>query len=310
MEKVIATYIESNNLLTPGSTVISCISGGADSVCMTHILVKLGYDVIGAHCNFHLRGGESDRDAAFTKEFCNRLGITLYTTDFDTEEYSKTRKIGTEEAARELRYNWFENLRAKLSASAICVAHHRDDSIETSLLNLIRGAGIKGICGIKNKNGYITRPMLCLSRKEIEEYLHSNNIEYITDSTNLENNYNRNKIRNIIIPEIEKIKPNFAETMVSNMENFSSVAKIYDNIIEEQKKSVLIKKENTLYVNLSKVSTFIEPETLLFEILKQYNIHPREISKIFTMERGKSISNGSVTLTIVRDGKSRVLKIS
>ncbi|MCQ2351193.1 MAG: tRNA lysidine(34) synthetase TilS [Paludibacteraceae bacterium] len=306
----IQAYIESNHLLQPSSKVITGLSGGADSVCLAYILKKLGYTVIAAHCNFHLRGGESDRDQQFVEDFCKKQGFELEIIDFDTDTYASVHKLGTEEAARELRYNWFESLRTKYGASAVCVAHHRDDSIETALLNLIRGAGIMGICGIRAKNGYVVRPLLCIGRKEIEKYLKDEGLTFVTDSTNLETVYNRNKVRNILIPEIEKIKPNFADTMTANMENFSAVAHIYNKVIEEQKERVLSYNGNTIYINLSKVQEFIEPETLLFELLKPYGIHPREISKLLTMETSKSVSTQNATLTIKRIKGERIILVA
>lgn len=306
----VATYIEQYNLLSPGCRVISALSGGADSICLTNILIKLGYDVVAAHCNFHLRGTEADRDTTFVEEFCSEMGIKLCKTDFNTNTYAIEHKMGTEEAARELRYAWFETIRQSEQASAICVAHHSDDSIETALLNLVRGAGINGICGIRNQNGYIVRPLLCVSRKEIEEYLMLNHLQYMTDSTNLENNYNRNKIRNIVIPELEKIKPTFKETMLSNMENFSQVARIYNSVIGEERKRVLSIIDGTPHINLNRVMEFPEPATLLFELLKEYGVHPREIPKILKMETGKSVSLSNVVLTIKRIKGERQLIIN
>ncbi len=238
------------------------------------------------------------------------MGIKLRKIDFDTNAYASEHKIGTEEAARILRYGWFEQLRQEEQASAICVAHHSDDSIETALLNLVRGAGITGICGIRNKNGYIVRPLLCVSRKDIEKYLMLNNLQYMTDSTNLENNYNRNKIRNVVIPELEKIKPTFKDVMLSNMDNFTQVAHIYNSVIVDEKKRVLSYIDGTPHINLNRVMEFIEPATLLFELLKEYNVHPKEISKILTMETGKSVSLSNAVLTIKRIDGERQLAIS
>lgn len=309
MLRLIASYIEKNALLEKGDTVIAGLSGGADSVCMTHILCRLGYQVIAAHCNFSLRGSESDRDQKFVEDFCYRNSIELHTTRFDTTAYASEHKLGIEEAARELRYRWFEELRRKTGAAAICVAHHRDDSIETSLLNLARGTGITGICGIRCRNGRVVRPLLGVSRTDIEEYLNEQELSYVTDSTNLETHYNRNKIRNIIIPEFQKIKPGFCDTMAANIENFTAVNAIYQDSINREKERVLTKKENTLYINLNKVTEFVEPATLLYEILKHYGLHPREIPKLLTMERGKQVNTSTCRISITRDKRSRLLVV-
>ena len=143
--------------------MVTC-SGGADSIFLLHILNKLGFDCIVAHCNFHLRGDESDRDEHFVREFCKRESLTLLVQHFDTKQFALENKLSIEMAARDLRYTWFEEIRKEYSAGAIAVAHHSDDSIETILLNLLRGTGLKGICGIRPKNGYIVRPLLCVNR--------------------------------------------------------------------------------------------------------------------------------------------------
>lgn len=309
MLRTIASYIEKNALLDKGDSVIAGLSGGADSVCMVHILCRLGYRVIAAHCNFSLRGDESDRDEKFVEELCYKYSIELHTIRFKTTEYAAEHKLGIEEAARELRYQWFEKLRQQTGASAVCVAHHRDDSIETSLLNLARGTGITGICGIRCRNGHVVRPLLCVSRTDIEEYMNEQELSYVTDSTNLETHYNRNKIRNIIIPEFQKIKPGFCDTMAANIENFTAVNSIYQDAINRAKERVLTKKENTLYVNLNKVTEFVEPATLLYEILKNYGLHPREIPKLLTMERGKQVATSTCRISIARDRGSRLLVI-
>lgn len=307
MLRIIATYIEKNELLQKGDIVISALSGGADSICLTHILYRLGYRVIAAHCNFSLRGDESDRDQSFVEDFCQQNSIELHTIRFNTTEYAAEHRLGIEEAARELRYKWFEQLRVQTGASAVCVAHHRDDSIETCLLNLARGTGIGGICGIKCRNGRVVRPLLAVSRMDIEEYINEHDLKYVTDSTNLETHYNRNKIRNIIIPEFQKIKPGFCDTMAVNIENFTAVNTIYQHTINREKERVLTKKGNTLYVDLGKVAEFVEPATLLYEILKNYGLHPREIPKLLTMERGKQISTSSCHISIVRLHGKRLL---
>ena len=191
----IKDFISSNALLNDGSHVIVGVSGGADSTVLLRILLELGYPCTAVHCNFHLRGAESDRDQKFVEELCRNLDVELVICDYDTVSYAKQKGISIEMAARELRYADFERIMQERGASAICIAHHRDDSVETLLLNLIRGTGLRGLTGIKPKNGHIVRPLLCVSRQDIEEYLKDTDQQYITDSTNLETDYTRNKIR-------------------------------------------------------------------------------------------------------------------
>ena len=171
MIKKVAQYIKKEGLLTENDTVIVALSGGADSVALLHILLHLGYRCMAVHCNFHLRGNESMRDEEFVRSLCNNLNVPLEVVDFDTEEYAKEKAISIEMAARELRYAYFEEKRNKEKAAAIAVAHHKDDCAETMLLNMIRGTGIKGLHGILPKNGYIIRPLLCLERSEILDFM-------------------------------------------------------------------------------------------------------------------------------------------
>ena len=167
----IGKYIDKHSLLKNGDNVIVGLSGGADSVALLISLLKLGYHCEAMHCNFHLRAEESDRDEQFTRELCDRLGVKLHVVHFDTSGYAKENGISIEMAARELRYNAFEKQRKASGAQAIAVAHHRDDSAETLLLNIVRGTGIRGMHGIQPRNGHIIRPLLCVGRKDIIDYL-------------------------------------------------------------------------------------------------------------------------------------------
>jgi len=167
MLDVVRAYIEKNNLLTKDRPVLVGVSGGADSIALLTVLVKLGYSCFALHCNFHLRGEESMRDEHFTEEYVRSLQIPYSKADFETHQYADTHHLSIEMAARELRYEWFEKKRLEVNAQAIAVAHHQNDSVETLLMNLIRGTGIRGLCGIRPKNGYIVRPLLAVSKSDI-----------------------------------------------------------------------------------------------------------------------------------------------
>jgi tRNA(Ile)-lysidine synthase len=180
MKQTVKNFIEKNNLLKPESKIIVGLSGGADSVVLLHLLQSLGYTCLSAHCNFHLRGEESDRDEHFAAGFAASLHLPFFRKDFDTQNISKERGISIEMAARELRYQWFAELKEEQQADAVAVAHHRDDSIETALLNLIRGTGIKGLTGIQPLTGCLVRPLLCVSKKEILQYAQTENLSFIT----------------------------------------------------------------------------------------------------------------------------------
>ena len=304
MKNKILTYINKENLLKRGEKVIVTCSGGADSIFLLHILNKLGFECVVAHCNFYLRGEESDRDENFVSEFCKNEGITLLVEHFDTKQFAAENKLSIEMAARELRYNWFEKIRAEYNAGAIAVAHHSDDSIETILLNLLRGTGLKGICGIRPKNGYIVRPLLCVNRKEIEEYLAENGIRYITDSTNLENEYTRNKVRNIVMPILREINPQIDSVMLSNAENFAAAETIYKGVIEKEKSSAVTITDDSYIVDLKVVNKFAEPFTLLYECLKDFSFHPATIKTMLTAEGNTIFKTGK---HIARKEKSKII---
>ena len=310
MKNKILTYINKESLLKRGEKVIVTCSGGADSIFLLHILNKLRFDCVVAHCNFHLRGEESDRDENFVREFCEKENLTLLVEHFDTKKYAAENKLSIEMAARELRYTWFEKVREKHNAQAIAVAHHSDDSIETILLNLLRGTGLRGICGIRPRNEFVVRPLLCVNRKEIEDYLSEQGISYITDSTNLENEYTRNKIRNIVMPILREINPQIDSVMLSNAENFAAAESIYKDVIEKEKSSAVSATDDSYIVDLKVIQKFSEPFTLLYECLKDFSFHPATIKTMLSAEgntvfkTGKHIARkekGKLIVTLVRE---------
>ncbi len=207
MIHTIRLYIEKYRLLSEDRPVLVGLSGGADSVALLGVLVRLGYPCIALHCNFHLRGEESDRDEAFACEFAESLEVPFHKIDFDTISYAGERHLSIEMAARELRYAWFEEMRERLGGQATAVAHHRDDNVETVLMNLIRGTGIRGMSGIRPRNGFIVRPLLCVSREDILAWLADQGYAYMVDSTNLSDAYTRNFIRLNVLPLLEEINP-------------------------------------------------------------------------------------------------------
>ena len=224
-------YIEKYHLLERGDKVLVALSGGADSVALLLALLKLGYSCEAIHCNFHLRDEESDRDEKFVEELCRIKGVLLHVVHFDTQHYAREHKISIEMAARELRYAVFEEYRCKREATAVAVAHHRDDNAETLLLNLIRGTGIRGLRGIQPKNGYIIRPLLCVGRSDIMEYLEWRGVGYVTDSTNLTSDYTRNKIRLEIIPRMAEINPSVGDSIDATAKRVSDAELVYRNAI-------------------------------------------------------------------------------
>ena len=228
-----------HELFVYGGKYIVALSGGADSVSLLFVLKhlehELGIDVEAAHCNFHLRGAESVRDEEFCKQLCERLSVPLHLIHFDTQAYADLHRVSIEMAARDLRYGYFENLRRDIEAQDICVAHHRDDSVETVLLNLVRGTGLRGLRGIQPRNGNIIRPLLSLSREDIVQYLGALGESYVTDSTNLHNDVKRNKIRLDVMPLLRELNPSVSQSIFESSLRVGEALKVFD---EAMKRSI------------------------------------------------------------------------
>lgn len=263
MLETVRRFIEKEILLTPGCKVVVGVSGGADSMALLDLLTLLGYDCIAAHCNFHLRGEESQRDADFVRRWCKSVDIPYQSVDFDTNQYASDRKISIEMAARELRYDWFEIIRQQNLAEAIAVAHHKDDSVETVLLNLIRGTGIKGLAGISPKNGRVVRPLLCVTRNEIESYIAERGIPTVYDSTNSDDVYLRNALRIRVIPLLEEMNPSIKQTLYRTAQNITEAEKVYSDSINRQVAQV----RDGDKINISELRKCPSPRSVLFEIL-------------------------------------------
>lgn len=270
-------FIQSEKLLPHNAKVIVGLSGGMDSMVLLDLLVLLEYRCIAAHCNFHLRGAESDRDADFVRKWCKNTDIPFTSIDFDTTGYAEDRKISIEMAARELRYEWFEILRKQYEADAIAVAHHRDDSVETVLLNLIRGTGIKGLSGISPRNGYVVRPLLTVSRSEIEDYIIERELPYVTDSTNDQDIYLRNYLRLNVIPKLEVVNPSVKESIIRTSKNISEAEKIYSESIREYIDVVFINDK----INIPMLKKTASPQSVLFELLSPLGFTSSTIEDIF-----------------------------
>ncbi|GHT61595.1 tRNA(Ile)-lysidine synthase [Bacteroidia bacterium] len=279
MLQTVKRYIEKNNLLNPGDKMVVGLSGGGDSVVLLSILHSLGYKCLAAHCNFHLRAEESGRDEKFAADFAASLPVPFFKQDFDTRAAAKAGGISIEMAARDLRYEWFEELRKNGNATAIAVAHHQDDSIETLLLNLIRGTGIKGLTGIKPRSGLVVRPLLCVSKVEILQYAQTENLPFVTDSSNNLPEFTRNKIRLQVIPLLKTLNPSINEALSQTMHNLNEAAKIYDAEIEKVGKTIF--DEKTGQINIPLLKTFPSPETLLFELLKDFGFRKEVVFEIY-----------------------------
>ncbi len=221
-------YVASQLQMSEVSKVVAGVSGGADSTALLLALRSCGADLIAVHCNFHLRGDESMRDQRFVEEQCYRLGVALSVVDFDVEDYMESRGVSVEMACRELRYSEFRKIMDISGASRISVAHNADDNIETMMLNLFRGSGVKGLRGMLPDNGEIIRPLLSFNRKEIEQYLAEKGEEFVVDSTNLQSDYRRNFLRNEVLPLLESRWPGVRKAITKSICNL----RVEDKIIQ------------------------------------------------------------------------------
>lgn len=293
-------FIEKHHLLDSRKLYLVGLSGGADSVCLLLILQKLGYHIEAAHCNFRLRGNESDRDENFVRELCRIQNIQLHVIHFDTKEYAELHKVSIEMAARDLRYGYFRQLCKDIGAEGVCIAHHRDDAVETLLMNLLRGAGIHGLTGIRPQNDYVIRPMLCLSREEIVEYLDSIGQSYVTDSSNLVDDVLRNKIRLRVLPLLEEIAPG-ATVNIDKTANYLREAEIvYDAEMNCEKISLKSDSDEVCIADLLKLPS---PSAFLHEWLMPLGFNSAQTEQILCAvhgEPGREFTSSTHTLVIDR----------
>ena len=259
---------------------IIAVSGGADSITLLHAFKYLNLRIHALHCNFNLRGKESNMDEQFVKRFCETYGIPMSVKHFDTQEYAKKKSISIEMAARELRYDWFEEMRQKKKMDYIVVGHHADDLAETLFINICRGTGIKGLTGIRPVKERILRPLLSRSREEILTYIEQNQLGYRTDSTNNSLDYVRNKIRHMIIPVCKDINPSFLNTVRENCNTLKEVEQIYRYGIDRLKEEVLSEENGETLIDIQKTLAAPAPYTLLFEILRPYGFNATQIEDI------------------------------
>jgi len=282
--------------------LLLAISGGADSVCLFFALKELGYNVELAHCNFKLRGKESDEDEYFVRELANKYGVKYHVNSFETQKYASEQKISIQMAARDLRYKWFDELLAVNNLDFVITAHHKDDNVETFFINLIRGTGVNGLCGIKAKNKKIIRPLLEISRQEIESYLTKNKIKYRNDSSNSEVKYLRNKIRHQLMPLLKEMNPNIEQIITNEIFVLDGVSKVFQEQMTAIKERLLVQKEGIYKLNISELIELQHLEVILFEILKPFGFSEvDQIIKAINSQSGKQFFSDTYQLIIDRE---------
>ena len=306
--KKVQEFIQSKQLLQPGERVLVGVSGGVDSVVLLNILLKTGFECIVAHCNFHLRGSESDRDEQFVEKLAKEYGVLFKKIDFDTKGYAKSNKISIEMAARELRYEWFNRVAKEIHSESIVVAHHADDSIETFLLNLVRGTGLKGLTGIDAKNGNIVRPLLTCTRQELEKYAKENNLQAVFDSTNASNDYSRNKIRNQVIPILSDINPSVNQTFFENTLRLRGIWKIYAEKIQDIKEKIVTENKGNIFIDIPELKKQADIQTVLYEILSAYNFNNDTVEDITqSLNNNSGLRFTSPTHRLLKDRNTLII---
>lgn len=279
---------------TADCRVLVALSGGADSMCLLTALIRLGFQVEAAHCNFHLRSIHSDSDAEFVQRQCKRLNVPLHLTDFDTQAEAEQQGESIEMAARRLRYAWFEEVMHNTGIQVLCVAHHLNDNVETVLLNLTRGTGIRGLTGMAVRNKHIVRPMLTLTRLEVESFLKEQAIEFVTDHTNTDTRFRRNKIRHEVLPMLRSLNPSVDQAIADTMQHLSGTACLAEYAVNHLRNILCKNVDNGIDIDKTTLLSLPFPtegrQALLHELLTPYHFSP-VLSDIFA---GFSKEPGSI----------------
>ncbi|MNK30289.1 tRNA(Ile)-lysidine synthase [compost metagenome] len=301
-------YISQHSLFNVKDKILLAVSGGKDSVLMAHLFKLSGFEFGITHCNFNLRGAESQRDEDFVVTLAKKMGVPCYVTHFKTKEFAATRKVSTQMAARTLRYEWFEELRAREQYEVIALAQHQDDAIETVLLNLTRGTGIAGLHGILPKRDRLIRPLLFLSSAEIADLIAKQDIDFVEDSSNKSTNYARNKIRLNVIPHLKEINPNLDETFQHNIQRFADTELVLQQAVAKLKAEILKEEQGKFYLSIKKIKALNPQHLLLFELLRPFGFSESVIAELLQgLDKQSGTSFFSISHRIVIDRQELII---
>ena len=289
--------VEKEKLFQNRDILLLAVSGGVDSVVLCELCRQSGFDFIIAHCNFQLRGGESERDEHFVKGLAEHYGKEIFLKRFDTEVYALQNKASIQVAARELRYQWFYELAAELETLKktpvrILTAHHADDNIETVLMNFFKGTGIAGMRGILPVAGNIVRPLLFARKKALIDFANKNGLSFVEDSSNVSDKYSRNYMRHHIIPFIEKKYPGVETNIAAQIERFREIDELYQQGIAVHKKKLMEQRGNEVYIAVRKLLKTVPLKTVVFEIIRAYGFTAKQADEVIVLlqsETGKFI---------------------
>jgi tRNA(Ile)-lysidine synthase len=304
MLKKFRRYVSDNRLFSQSDSILITNSGGLDSMALTKLFELEGYQFGLAHCNFRLRGKESDADQEFVKALANRLQVPFFSESFDTALYAEQLKISIQEAARELRYKWFEQIVVENGFDFYATAHHFDDQTETFFINLLRGTGISGLRGIKPQNDKRVRPLLFATKQEIEDFAEKHRIEYREDTSNRSDAYLRNRIRHFIMPAIEKSRPDFRTGFAQTMENLKEVEIFLADQIESITAQFFITEDNHHRIDRHKLQKIKSVKFVLYEILRPFGFNADTIANLAEALKGipgKTFFSSSHKIYLDRD---------
>ncbi len=300
MQKEFERYLKLVCRCSPEKRFLLTVSGGIDSVVMAELFHTARIDFDFAHCNFHLRGEESDGDQAFVEKLALQMKVRCFVNHFDTKEYAGKNGISIQMAARDLRYEWFENTRKKNGYDYIVTGHNRNDMVETVLINFARGSGIRGLTGIRARHGFLVRPLLFASRAEIRKYADVHSLLWREDSSNAETKYIRNRIRHVLIPEFEAINPAFMQNATETISRLSQTEQLLNLALAQIKKSVWIELPDKFLIDIEKLTEYPAVETLLFELLREFgctSLLVRSIMSSFESTPGKRFITRTHSIT-------------
>ena len=301
MQERFREYIQTHDLFEADERILLGVSGGVDSVVMMHLFVQAGYHIAIAHCNYQLRGEESNQDHLFVRDLARRYDLPFYEKRFDTKEYANEQGLSVQMAARRLRYQWFEQVRSSEGYDKVAIGHNKDDLSETFLINLSRGTGLKGLTGIKARRGYVVRPLLFADRNEILHYCGQQKLRYREDSSNQTTHYHRNKIRHQIIPVFQQLNPRFLDTMMENVGRLQDAYDLYRMFVEEKKQELLHVKGADIYIR-KQAKGGSAYATLLYEMLHEYGFTGPVVHSIVSeMEGTAGKEYFSPTHKLIRD---------
>ena len=303
------SYCKTHNLIHDNQRVLVAISGGADSVVLSHLFYTSNIPFALAHCNFKLRAEASDADELFVRSLAKTYNCQLFVQSFETTQFAAEKKLSIEMAARQLRYEWFETVRKEHSFDAIATAHHQEDNAETILLNVIRGTGIRGLLGIKNKTATIIRPLLFADKASILSYVADNGLDYRTDESNFEDIYKRNKLRNAVFPLLKELNPSVIATFNENAERIGQSFKLYEQRIEALLSDIIVEKtEDIQKVSIQKLQATGFADVLIYEWLQPFGFTAsvfKNVEDVLHAQSGKRFLSGEYEL--IKDRETLVL---